>query len=146
MLKYLSWFGTLVSIFGAFAVASQIVFPGYVLFSLGSISWLTVGFFRRDNALCVLNGTFFLANLLGLYNAFWNIEIYFLHSLGGTCCHNPVHSGIGRNPVWQKSHTGAPKLYHIILGRVKGFLRESQKKQQKYIFVVSLDTAQKTVI
>ena len=70
MIKYVSWFGTMVSIIGAFCVASQIILIGYILFSMGSISWLYVGFVKRDNALCVLNGTFFLANLLGLYNAF----------------------------------------------------------------------------
>jgi len=69
MIKYIAWFGTVVSIAGAFCVASQIILSGYILFSLGSISWLIVGFLKRDNALCVLNGTFFLANLLGLYNA-----------------------------------------------------------------------------
>ena len=69
MIKYLSWFGTVVSITGAFCVASQVILCGYILFSLGSISWLIVGFSKRDNALCVLNGTFFVANLLGLYNA-----------------------------------------------------------------------------
>ena len=70
MIKYISWFGTMVSIIGAFCVASQIILIGYILFSMGSISWLYVGFVKRDNALCVLNGTFFIANLLGLYNAF----------------------------------------------------------------------------
>ncbi len=69
MIKYIAWFGTVVSITGAFCVASQIILSGYILFSLGSISWLIVGFLKRDNALCVLNGTFFVANLLGLYNA-----------------------------------------------------------------------------
>ena len=62
MIKYISWFGTMVSIIGAFCVASQIILTGYILFSMGSISWLYVGFVKRDNALCVLNGTFFLAN------------------------------------------------------------------------------------
>ena len=70
MIKYISWFGTMVSIIGAFCVASQVILPGYILFSMGSISWLYVVFVKRDNALCVLNGTFFLANILGLYNAF----------------------------------------------------------------------------
>ena len=70
MIKYISWLGTMVSIIGAFCVASQIILIGYILFSMGSISWLYVGFVKRDNALCVLNGTFFIANLLGLYNAF----------------------------------------------------------------------------
>jgi hypothetical protein len=66
----ISWFGTLVSIIGAFCVASQIFLAGYILFSLGSISWLYIGIIKKDSALYILNGTFFLANILGLYNAF----------------------------------------------------------------------------
>jgi hypothetical protein len=70
MIKMISWFGTLVSIIGAFCVASQIFLAGYILFSLGSISWLYIGIIKKDSALYILNGTFFLANILGLYNAF----------------------------------------------------------------------------
>jgi uncharacterized membrane protein YdbT with pleckstrin-like domain len=54
---------------GAFLVASQIVFIGYLAFIIGSASWLFVGFKRKDNSLIVLNGVFFLANILGIYNA-----------------------------------------------------------------------------
>jgi hypothetical protein len=70
MIKMISWFGTLVSIIGAFCVASQIILIGYILFSLGSISWLYIGIIKKDSALYILNGTFFLANILGLCNAF----------------------------------------------------------------------------
>ena len=69
MEKIVSWLGTFSSIIGAFLVASQIVFVGYVCFIIGSASWLVVGFKRRDNSLIVLNGVFFLANILGIYNA-----------------------------------------------------------------------------
>jgi hypothetical protein len=68
MIKFISWLGTITSIIGAFLVASQIVLFGYCAFIIGSVSWLFVGFKRRDNSLIVLNGVFFLANLLGLYN------------------------------------------------------------------------------
>ena len=71
MLNILSWFGTLVSILGSFAVASAMFKLGYVLFTFGSLSWLIVAFVRRDRSLGVLNGTFFLANLLGIYNNFF---------------------------------------------------------------------------
>lgn len=63
------WIGTLASIFGSFVVASQIFVTGYCLFMLGSVSWLYVGVRQKDPALCVLNGTFLCANILGLYNA-----------------------------------------------------------------------------
>ena len=69
MIKSISWLGTLSSIIGAFLVASQIVFVGYVAFIVGSLSWLVVGFVSRDNSLTVLNGVFFLANIWGIYNA-----------------------------------------------------------------------------
>ena len=71
MLNVLSWFGTFVSILGSFAVASAMFKIGYVLFTFGSAAWLTVAFVRRDKSLGVLNGTFFAANLLGIYNNFF---------------------------------------------------------------------------
>ena len=71
MINILSWFGTFVSILGSFAVASKMFQIGYVLFTFGSLSWLIVAWVKRDKALGVLNGTFFMANLLGIYNNFF---------------------------------------------------------------------------
>jgi hypothetical protein len=71
MITFVSWFGTLTSILGAFAVANASFQIGYVLFTLGSLSWLLVAFVRKDKSLGVLNGTFFVANLLGIYNNFF---------------------------------------------------------------------------
>jgi hypothetical protein len=70
MINKISWVGTLSSIIGAFIVASQLFFLGYCFFIIGSLSWLVVGYYRKDKSLMVLNGTFFLANILGLYNSF----------------------------------------------------------------------------
>jgi hypothetical protein len=70
MINKISWLGTTASIIGAFIVASKLFFLGYCFFIIGSLSWLLVGFSRKDKSLIVLNGTFFLANILGLYNAF----------------------------------------------------------------------------
>ena len=53
---------------GSFAVATKIFLLGYILFTVGSFSWLTVAYNRRDKSLVVLNGVFFIANLIGLYN------------------------------------------------------------------------------
>jgi len=69
LINTVSWIGTISSIIGAFLVASQIIFVGYLAFIIGSLSWLIVGFIRKDKSLTVLNGTFFLANVLGIYNA-----------------------------------------------------------------------------
>jgi hypothetical protein len=71
MLNLLSWFGTVVSILGSFAVACKFFEIGYVLFTLGYLSWLFVAYKKSDKALAVLNGTFFMANLLGIYNNFF---------------------------------------------------------------------------
>ena len=68
MIKIIPWLGTITSIIGAFLVASQIVLFGYCAFIIGSVSWLIVGIVKKDRPLIILNGTFFLANLLGLYN------------------------------------------------------------------------------
>lgn len=70
MMTFVSWLGTFTSILGSFAVATKMFQIGYVLFTIGSLSWLIVAFVRRDKALGVLNATFFVANLVGLYNFF----------------------------------------------------------------------------
>jgi NADH:ubiquinone oxidoreductase subunit 5 (subunit L)/multisubunit Na+/H+ antiporter MnhA subunit len=70
MINKISWVGTLSSIIGAFIVASKLFFLGYCFFIIGSLSWLLVGYYRKDKSLIVLNGTFFLANILGLFNSF----------------------------------------------------------------------------
>ena len=68
-MKKVEWFGTVTSILGSFTVALGILLPGFLLFTAGSISWLIVGLTRKDNPLTVLNGTFFAANIIGLYRA-----------------------------------------------------------------------------
>jgi len=70
MITFVSWLGTATSIFGSFAVAMQFFKIGYLCFLVGSLSWLFVSVIRKDKALGVLNGTFFVANLIGIYNAF----------------------------------------------------------------------------
>ena len=69
-MKTLSWIGTLASIAGAFLMAFGMVQCGYIAFSIGSISCLIVAFNKKDMPLIVLNGTFFVANIIGLYRAF----------------------------------------------------------------------------
>ncbi len=69
-MKLISWAGTIASIIGAFLMAFGVVLTGYIFFAVGSVSWLFVGYTTRDNALMLLNGTFFVANIIGLYRAF----------------------------------------------------------------------------
>lgn len=71
MITFVSWLGTLTSIIGSFAVANKMFQIGYILFTIGSLSWLLVAFVRKDKSLGVLNATFFAANLLGIYNNFF---------------------------------------------------------------------------
>ena len=69
MITKISWLGTIASIIGAFIVASKLFFIGYCFFMVGSVSWLIVGIVRKDKSLIVLNGTFFIANILGFFNS-----------------------------------------------------------------------------
>jgi len=68
--KAISWFGTFTSIAGAFLMAFGFVKFGYVCFSLGSFSWLIIGVKEKNKPMLVMNGTFFVANIIGLYRAF----------------------------------------------------------------------------
>ena len=65
----IAWLGTMASIIGAFLMAFGIILAGYTCFTIGSISWLFVGIVRKDNSLITLNGTFFVANIIGLVRA-----------------------------------------------------------------------------
>jgi hypothetical protein len=70
MLNILGWFGTVTSVIGSFVVSFGFMFPGFILFSLGSISWLAVAYYRKDKALFTLNFCFFVANIIGLVRNF----------------------------------------------------------------------------
>lgn len=69
-MKYIAWIGTVASIIGAFLVAFHIIFVGYCAFIIGTTAWLYIGIIKKDSALYALNGTLFLANIIGLINAF----------------------------------------------------------------------------
>lgn len=66
----LSWIGTLASIIGSFLVAAKFALVGYAFFIVGSLAWLIVAIKTKNSALGVLNGTFFCANIIGLFN-YW---------------------------------------------------------------------------
>lgn len=66
----IAWLGTVSSVLGSFLVAFGILQIGYVLFLVGSISWLWVAVRRCDRALGMLNFTFLVANLVGLWRNF----------------------------------------------------------------------------
>jgi hypothetical protein len=62
----MKWLGTISSVVGSFTVAMQIYILGYILFLIGSISWLYIGIKSSDKPLIVLNGFFLAANIIGL--------------------------------------------------------------------------------
>lgn len=65
-MKTLAWLGTVFSVIGSFLVATGTMDYGYICFLLGSTAWLSVAIIAKDLALTVLNGTFFVANIIGL--------------------------------------------------------------------------------
>lgn len=67
----IGWIGTVASIMGSFLVAFQIAVFGYILFLVGSISWLWVGWKKKEKSLITLNLFFLAANLVGLHN-YWS--------------------------------------------------------------------------
>lgn len=71
MKNIISWFGTVASIAGAFLLPFGYMQIGYICFTLGSISWVYIGIFDKNKSLITLNGTFFCANILGLYRSFF---------------------------------------------------------------------------
>ncbi len=64
----LGWFGSIAGILGAAIVASNISISGWgwVVFLISSISWLIVGFKRKDWALFYINLAFTATNTLGI--------------------------------------------------------------------------------
>ena len=69
-MKIISWTGTVSSILGAYLMALGFLQYGYIAFIIGSVACLWVAGIKKDMPLIVLNGAFFLANLIGLYRAF----------------------------------------------------------------------------
>lgn len=65
----IGWIGTVASIVGSFLVAFQVFVFGYLFFLVGSISWLWVGYIKKERSLITLNIFFLSANLVGLYNS-----------------------------------------------------------------------------
>lgn len=65
----MKWLGTIASVVGSFVVALQIYILGYILFLIGSVSWLYIGIKSGDKPLTVLNGFFLAANIIGLWKA-----------------------------------------------------------------------------
>ena len=65
----LKWLGTLTGVLGALVLALNIPVSGWgwVLFTISSISWTIAGLALRDASLAVLQGTFIVVDLLGVW-------------------------------------------------------------------------------
>ncbi len=65
----LKWLGTVLAIIGALAIALNLPYSGwgFVAFLISSISWSIAGFMMREPSLVVLQGTFIIINVLGIY-------------------------------------------------------------------------------
>lgn len=69
-IKCLEWFGTVTSVIGSFCVSFGVLFPGFVLFTLGAVSWIIVSKTQKNWALLTLNAVFLVANIIGLIRNF----------------------------------------------------------------------------
>ena len=69
LLTFLKWLGTALAIIGALAIALNIPYSGwgFVAFLVSSLSWSIAGFMMKEPSLVVLQGTFVVINLIGIY-------------------------------------------------------------------------------
>jgi len=68
-LRIAKWLGTTAGIAGAIIIAANIGFValGFVLFLISSVLWCTVSWAQREASLFVLQATFSLVNVAGIY-------------------------------------------------------------------------------
>ena len=67
-MKYAEFFGVVCGIVGAFLAAAKFGNFGYPLFTLSSIALLYSAIKQKNWNLTALQGTFFCANIVGVYN------------------------------------------------------------------------------
>ena len=68
------WIGTAAGVAGASIIALNlnVVVYGFMLFLISSILWGVVGWVQREPSLLVLQATFTVINLVGIYRWFGN--------------------------------------------------------------------------
>ncbi len=68
-LRTVKWLGTATGIAGALIIAMNLglVVAGFVLFLVSSILWSVVSWVQRETSLLVLQVTFTVINVLGIY-------------------------------------------------------------------------------
>ena len=68
-LRIAKWLGTATGVARAIIIAANlgVVALGFVLFLVSSILWSTVGWVQREASLLVLQATFTVINVIGIY-------------------------------------------------------------------------------
>ncbi|MGE3157474.1 MAG: hypothetical protein AB7E84_12950 [Xanthobacteraceae bacterium] len=63
------WIGTAIGVSGAIMIALNLglVIYGFGLFLISSLLWSIVGWLQREMSLLVLQGTFTIINIVGIY-------------------------------------------------------------------------------
>lgn len=69
LLTFLKWLGTALAIAGAAAIALNLPFSGwgFVAFLISSVCWSIAGLMMKEPSLVVLQGTFVIINVVGIY-------------------------------------------------------------------------------
>jgi hypothetical protein len=68
MLKTFEFIGVLAGILGAFLVANGMMLAGYPAFTMSSVLLLACAYKQGNANLMLLQATFLLANVMGLFN------------------------------------------------------------------------------
>lgn len=69
VLRIAKWLGTATGVAGAVIIAANlgIVAHGFVLFLISSVLWSAVSWIQREASLLVLQATFTVINVIGIY-------------------------------------------------------------------------------
>jgi hypothetical protein len=65
----IKWIGSALAIVGALVIALNLPFSGwgFVAFLISSVIWTIAGIMMKEPSLVVLQGTFVIINLIGIY-------------------------------------------------------------------------------
>ena len=72
-LTAIKWIGTGTGIIGAVLVAANVgmVGWGFVIWAVSSASWVVAGYVMREPSLVLLQGVFFVVDLVGIWRWMW---------------------------------------------------------------------------
>ncbi len=69
LLTFLKWLGTALGVVGALVIALNIPISGwgFVAFLISSVSWTIAGVLMKEPSIVILQATFTVVNLIGIY-------------------------------------------------------------------------------